>query len=289
MPLGVATQFSDEEADQLEALRDPNETPLEADEEGPDNGQPTADDGGQVGSEQPSAENQSDNADATSQPQDKPKGDIRQALRASRRSEQRAKDELQRLREENEELRKQAPPKPAATDEITDAELDEISADFPQMAKLAAAVKRMAPKPEPKPQSVASTEFVPDELPPDLQEVVDDIPDLLTWQNDPDQTRFEMAKAADALLLRHPKWKDKPQAERLQEVARRVNNELGQDAPAAPQRIDPARAIEEAPQRQARSMGDIGGGGGRDAKANDLARFKAMSADDVEAELMTRG
>lgn len=301
MPLGVAAEFSDEEAAALEALRDPNEQPLDADTDAPggagdapgegEGGAPSAQG---EGSGQPATDTQATGSNGKQQQkQERPVGDLKQALRASRRAEQRAREEVQRLREENERLSATAPQKPAAeSDELTDADLDEIAADYPAMAKVAKAVRRMAPaaaaqeKPQP---TTNSTEFVPPVLPADLQEVVDDIPDLLAWQNDPDQTRFEMAKAADVLLLRHPKWKDKPDAERLAEVARRVNKELAEAAETAAQRIDPAKAIENAPTRQVRSMSDIGGGGGRDAKGSDLARFASMSADDVEAELMARG
>lgn len=296
MPLGVATEFNDEEAAQLEALRDPTEPPLDASDEGP-TGQTASDDTGNEGAannQPPGGQAQQPTDDAGKTPQqatDKPQGDLRQALRASRRAEQRAKDELQRVREENEALRKQAPQqKPPATEEITDDELEELAMDFPAMAKVAKAVKQMAAKEAPAAPTPSANDFVPPTLPPELQEVVDDFPDLLTWQNDPDQSRFEMAQAADALLLRIPKWKAASEAERLAEVVRRVNQELGQQ-PAArtPAGIDPAKAIENAPMRQARSMGDFGGGGGRDALGNDLARFSSMSADDVEAELMTRG
>lgn len=292
MPLGVGAELDPEEAAALEALRDPNEQPLEGDDEGA----PPADTTSESTQDPPQT---SEDAPKAEQPQDAPKdppkddrpaGDPHKAaLRAARAAEARAKREAERLRRENEELKQRAPAAPQDSDELTDEDVETIAADFPALAKVAKAVRKAAvsaPAPA-APQGETTPEFVPVSLPEELQEAVDATPDLLAWQHNPDQTAFDMAKAVDVLLDKHPKWGKAPLAERFAEVVKRVKQELA-DAPAAP-RADVQAALDNAPVRTPRSVGEIGGGSGRQPAGNDLSRFSQMSTDDVEAELMARG
>ena len=303
MPLGVAAQMSDEELAALEALRDPNEEPLPGDDEPGADDQPPQD----AASQTPPDES-APKADATPPADDKqqqtadpvpPKGNRNQALRAARIAEQRARQEADTLRAELEELRKQNPAaagkKEADPLDMTDEEIADLEVDFPAAAKAArlarSAVRAVAQlTPAAQTQKAADPEFTPPELPPELQTVVDENEALSEWQHDPDQTRFDLAKATDGLLSRHPQWKDKPLEARFAEVVRRVNAELGaaKPTPAAPGRRDPQDVIDNAPSRTPKSVSEIGGGDGN-AKSPDVDRFSRMSSEDVEAELMARG
>jgi hypothetical protein len=291
MPLGVAQESNPDDAAALEALRDADET------QGGQGDKPT---GQQPGSTASTTEGTGGTPASDANEGEAHKGNVNAALRAARRAERRALSEADRLREENERLRKQVPETPAATatDDLSDEELAEIETDFPKIGKLARAVKNLAKAAPaatsaaaPAPSTTDEPEFVPRQLPPELQDVVDGIPDLLGWQNDPDQTAFEMAVAADALLARHPTWKTKPLADRLAEVTRRVQADLGagasQQANGGIDAVD--EAIRNAPTRTPRSPSEIGGAGGREDTTNDLARFSRMSEDDIYAELSLRG
>jgi hypothetical protein len=306
MPLGIAQAFNEEDEAALEALRDPNEQPLEDEPQQPaEEGdapaaqqQPPADEGnkGEPATDKQPAEAQP--ASAQAQPVDKTGGDpTRAQLRAARAAERRANAEVDRLRKENEELRAKAaqPKEPSADDELTDDDIENLAADYPAVAKVAKVVKKIAaqaPAARSDDPAPAEPQFVAPVLPDELQAIVDRNDELSDWQHDPDQTRFDMAKLVDELLAKHPQWKNKPLEERFAEVVKRVNAEIGQ-APAAPQAktppINPRDAIDAAPARFPRSIGDIGTGGGRETQTNDLARFQQLSYDDALAELIARG
>jgi len=322
MPLGISTTFSDEDMAAMEALRDPNEEPLPGD----DDGAPAANTAPQE--TQPKAEGQpatddtkpAEAAAPADQPKEaeaeKPKGNRNQALRAARIGEQRERQRRETAEAEVAELRKQleakaSKPADASPDleDMTDEEIEELAIDMPVAAKAARMAKAakvalekfaaaQAAAPAAQPQAQADPDFVPEVLPPALQAVVDENEELLGWQHDPDQTRFTLAKAADGLLINHPKWKDVSPEKRLAEVVRRVNAELASDPaepkaglnqPTAQQRLDPKTVIANAPARTPKAISEIGGGSGSNDQGPDVARFRSMSADDVEAELMTRG
>jgi hypothetical protein len=226
-------------------------------------------------------------------------GDVRGALRASRRAERQARDEAARLKAELEETRKQIPaPK---DDGVTDAELAELEADMPLVAKAlkeTRALKASLPK-APAPTPAADPEFIPPTQPANVQDAIDEIPDLLTMQNDPDQSAFLLAVQTDSLLRVHPKWADKPLTERLAECARRVKSELGASAPApqppaspapAPARRAPAAAVAEAPRAQPSTLSDIAGGAAPTTEsAPGVKQFMDMSDEDMLAALARHG
>lgn len=226
-------------------------------------------------------------------------GDVRGALRASRRAERQARDEAARLKAELEETRKQIPaPK---DDGVTDAELAELEADMPIVAKAlreTRALKASLPK-APAPAPAADPEFTPPVQPPHVQDAIDDIPDLLAMQNDPDQSAFLLAVQTDALLKQHPKWADKPLPERLAECARRVKAELGPAAPApapqppaspAPARRSPAAAVDKAPVVPPTTLSDIAGGAAPTTEtAPGVKQFMSMSDEDILAALARHG
>lgn len=292
MPLGVAQESTQEDDAAFEALREADANA--AGDNTPASGEPSGEaSGAATGAE--GATGQAGEGGESGKP-----GNPHAALRAARRAERRALQEAERLRQENERLKQQVPAQatPQPDDQLTDDDVAAIETDFPAISKLAKTVKKLtasAPAAAPAaaaPASEPEPEFVPRQLPPELQDVVDTIPDLLGWQNDPDQTAFELAVAADRLLVTHPKWKDKPLAERMAEVTRRVNAELAEVSPGTTSSggTDPVEeAINNAPSRTPRSPSEIGGGGGRQDTTNDLSRFQRMSDDDMYAELSLRG
>lgn len=226
-------------------------------------------------------------------------GDVRGALRASRRAERQARDETARLRAELEETRKQIPaPK---DDGVTDAELAELESDMPLVAKAlreTRALKASLPK-APAPAPAADPEFTPPVQPPHVQDAIDDIPDLLAMQSDPDQSAFLLAVQTDALLKQHPKWADKPLPERLAECARRVKAELGTAVPAAapqppaspaPARRTAAAAVAQAPVAQPTTLSDIAGGAAPATEGPpDLKQIMQMSDEELAQMLERHG
>lgn len=228
-------------------------------------------------------------------------GDVRGALRASRRAERQARERAAQLEAELEAAKKLIP---APADEgVSDAELAELEADMPLVAKalketraLKAALPK-APAPAPAP---ADPEFVPLVQADHVQEAIDDIPDLLAMQTNPDQTEFLLAVQTDALLKQHPKWADKPLTDRLAECARRVKAELGTAAPApAPQppapapagtttRREPAAAVKEAP-RAISTLSDIPGGTATTTDTPGLKQFMKMSDEEIMEALRVHG
>lgn len=221
-------------------------------------------------------------------PAPEPQGDVRAALRAARRGEHRAREEAERLRRENEELLKRvaATPNP---DELSDEEIAQLEQDAPVMGKAARLIKKAAAAAAPAP-APAQPEFVPPQFTPEIQEVIDGVPDLLTWQYQQDQSLFQAAVQQDTYLRTLPAWKDKPMAERFAEVVRRVKADSGAPSPAPTPRTDPAAAIAAAPRTTPSTLSDIAGGGGApQTQASNLERFAKMSEDQILADLARGG
>lgn len=187
--------------------------------------------------------------------QDDDKAGSRSALRAARRAERLARQRAEQLERELAELRsKSGTTDKADAEDDTDDDvlLQDLEQDMPAVAakfkRLKTQLEEAQAKLKEAPKANAEDEpaFVPESLPKELQAVVDEIDDLSDWQHDPRlQTQWELAKRVDGLLTAHPKWKDKPVAERLTEVVRRVKDELdsASSAPAptkAPARRKPA-------------------------------------------------
>ena len=232
-----------------------------------------------------------------------PHGDVRGALRASRRAERQARAEADRLKAELEDARKQIPtPK---DDTVTDEELAELDKDMPVVAKAlreTRAIKASIPK-APAPAPEAQPEFVPPVQADHVQEAIDDIPELLQMQTDPDQSRFNLAVQTDALLKQHPAWKEKPLADRLAECARRVNADLGSPAPApasrapapqppaapAPARRTAAAVVAEAPPAQPSTLSDIAGGAAPKTDTPGLKQLMNMSDEEMLEACLRHG
>ena len=289
MSLGATEEFSPEELAIMKELQ------IDAEQQAPGESQASA----QPTTTQPDTTAPATPAATTTTPEagaqpaadaTKPQGDVRAALRASRRAEQRARDEAERLRRENEELRSKVPAQQAASDELTDEEIAQAEKDFPLLGKTARFVKKaQAQQPAAAaPAAQPNTEFVPLTLPPQVQDVVDATPDLLAWQYDPDQSRFELAIQVDTLLQKHPAWASKTFAERAQEVVRRVASELPAQ-PVAPTRPDPAAVLAAVPRQTPDTLSHLGGGGGKQPEAPALQRYMGMSDEAIVADLLREG
>lgn len=203
---------------------------------------------------------------------DKPKGDVRAALRASRHAEQRLRDELAEAKQTIEQLKSGDLP----TDtNISEEELTQLEADFPAMAK---AIRRQQAlereiqelKVPPK-GATGDADFQPLEYAPQVQMLIDDVPDLLAWQHDRNaQDKFQRAIEYDKALNVDPDWKDKPAVERFAEAARRTREKFGMPAatptpsagatPAAKPTVDPNAVIEAAQATGPKGISDFRGG-----------------------------
>lgn len=251
---------------------------------GPSGDVPPGDNPAEQQQEDPKPEPEAEAPKAETHPEpEKPQGDLRQALRASRHAEKRARDEAARLAAEVEALRAKVPQEESGETEraAIEADLPEVATVFRRMeerlARVEGAVQAPAKQDEP--------EFVAETLPPEVQALVDDIPALLGMQNDPNQERWLAAKRMDAFLVTHPKWKDAPETDRLQEVARRIAEDF---APAKkPQAADPKAKAQE---RIARATGaaepeTLSGLRGGQQPGQSSPDYSRMSDDEVIASL----
>lgn len=223
--------------------------------------------------------------------QEQPQGDVKAALRAARRAEARTRAEVERLKHENEELRKAVPA--TSEQDFTPEELEAMKTDFPaqyklyvkqqELAKQIAETRAATPQP-----ATQSAEFQPIEFSTNVQELVDQVPDLLTWQHDEaSQDKLKRAIAYDAALEKDPDWMDKPILERFAEAVARTKRAFGEQpapnpaVPPAP-RTDPAAAIAALKPAGPKSISDFGGG--QPASAPTL-NYSRMTDEEVLASL----
>lgn len=222
-----------------------------------------------------------------------PQGNVKAALRASRQEERRLRTELQKKDEELERLRAAAP----QTDEteLTAEELAQMREDFPAQYKAYVAMQQTRREIEElrtqqRAAQQPTEEWTPPRYAPEVQEVIDEVPQLLAWQHDKDsQHLFERAVQYDAALVRDPDWAGKTAAERFTEAARRAEAALKPQpttapTPAAPaaQRTDPAIALASAPVEGPKGISDFRGGGPANAPSLD---FNRMTDADILASL----
>lgn len=225
---------------------------------------------------------------AVAQPAEPPQGDKTAALRAARRAEKRLREENDRLKADLEAARKAAPP--AAT-ELTDEELASLKEDFPAQYKLYAKQKELEQRiaATPQPQAQSSEEFQPIEFRPDVQELVDQVPDLLAWQHDPTaQDKLKRAIAYDTALEHDPDWIGKPVVERYAEAVARTKRAFGAATPPPAKtdppvpRQDPAAVIASLEPAGPKGISDFGGGQPASAPAID---FNLMTDEEILARL----
>jgi len=229
---------------------------------------------------------------ATPAPTPAPAGDLRQALRASRHNEKRLRDELDRAQQQL-EAAKAGKPIPGTNEnpaEITDEELAELEENFPLQAKVAKQNRDLARKVQELEAAKQSPtpEFQPPVYDPRVQMVIDQVPDLVAWQYDPNsQKLFDRAVQYDTALVHDPDWANKPDVERMAEAARRASAALApaptpSAAPAAPLRQDPATAIANAPVQGPKGISDFRGGAPANAPA---VNFNRMTDDQIMSSL----
>lgn len=218
-----------------------------------------------------------------------PQGDARAALRASRRSEKRLREELDRLHQENEALK--AGKAPVDTS-ITDDELAELEVDFPIQAKIVRKQREIDQHIAKEKAAQQHEEFVPASYDPTVQELIDSVPDLLAWQYDPmAQDKFARAIEYDRALQADPDWRGKPMSERFAEAAKRTKVAFGAApivtttpsaaAQAAPQK-DPAAVIADAPSIGPKGISDFRGGAPANAPA---LNYTGMTDEQIMASL----
>lgn len=153
------------------------------------------------------------------------------------------------------------------------------------------ALRKQTAAAAPAPQAV----FVPDQLPDDIQDDVDSVPELLTWQTTPEgRDNWERAKALDIYLSTLPEWAGKPRTERFQHVVNEVKSKVSA-APSPAPKPDPAAvaaaAIAAAPvvaAAPAVTIGDLRGGA--TPPSNSIPDYHAMakagaSDEDIMAKL----
>ncbi|CAB4158946.1 hypothetical protein UFOVP703_44 [uncultured Caudovirales phage] len=199
--------------------------------------------------------------------EDKSRGDLRNALRASRHNERQLRERVEQMERDIADMR--AGKQPAAASPSTPKDMEayiaEVELNFPeqgrvlraqqqQLQELQARMPAAPPPPEPA--------FIPEQLDPRLQEVVDDVPELLAMQSTKElQEQWTAAKALDAALSTLPAWKDKPLQQRFAEVVKQVKQQFGAPAPAP---IDPAAAVQAAvagaQARPPTTLSDLAGG-----------------------------
>lgn len=212
-------------------------------------------------------------------------GDPRAALRAARAGERRALAHAKELEEKLARLQTAQPATPAGEQ---DDPLAAIEQDFPQLKVLTAEVRELREKTrtaEPEPVE-PKEEFIPPQFNEQMQDVIDAVPQLQAWQFDPNgQANFQAAVKLDAYLAALPQWKDKPTAERLAEVTRRVALEASQAAPVAPattNRRNPADVIAGLKPEGPKGISDLRGGA---APGQLSPNYKAMTDEDIMASL----
>jgi hypothetical protein len=240
--------------------------------------------------EPPAAEPAAQATPPAAEPPAQPSGDVRAALRAARRSEHRAREEVERLRRENEALKAKAPTEPDP-DAISDEEIRQAERVDPLLGKVARLASRAVAAPAAEAPPAQQAEFQPPYLPPVVQEAVDDVPQLLAWQTNPDQTAFRAAIEADRYLQTLPAWKDKPMAERFAAVVARVSQDHGTALPNTPPRSDPRAVIDGVPRQMPNTLSDIGGGAGKQTERSQLEKWQqpGVSDDQILAELALSG
>lgn len=198
-----------------------------------------------------------------------PSGDVRAALRAARAAERRLRDQLAAKDAELAALKEGKQPAQA---ELTDDELDQMRIDFPLQAKLVENQRALQAEIDRLRAQVAPPEWQPPSYPPEVQEHIDAVPTLLSWQHDPKaQDKFAAAIEHDKALEASPDWRSKPLAERFAEAARLA--ELQFTKTPTPQHKDPAEVIRSAPLDIPKGISDFRGGGPASAPAVDFSRM----------------
>ncbi len=218
----------------------------------------------------------------------------RRSARAASGRAERAEQELQAAQKLIADLRAGITPDA----EVTEADVADMEANFPEQGKkMRALFERSQASAAPAPAQAAAEE--PSDDP--VQEAIDQVPLLLEWQHG-DVEKFGRAQEIDAVLLKSPKWRDKPSVDRFTEVARMVADEY--DVPftspktstaASPAAPAAAPAMQR---RQPETLSDFKGGSIADHGSIDanrvspqqlLARMADMTDEQIDEHLAKYG
>jgi hypothetical protein len=120
---------------------------------------------------------------------------------------------------------------------MSEEELADLEENFPVQAALVREVRELrqkvtehAPAPAPAP---ASTEWHAPTFEPEVQDVIDQVPQLQAWQfSQTDQDKFQLAATFDDALRKDPTWASKPAVERFAEATKRAVVYLSAQPPA---------------------------------------------------------
>ena len=225
------------------------------------------------------------------------------ALQSERRNARQNASRATRAEQERDALKQQLEDvkagKVTESTQVTDEDLAELEADFPERGrKIRAEFERLKGF-EPK-QSKPDVQENDDTDDP-LQDAIDQVPLLVGWQHE-DAEKFGRAQAIDNALKGSPKWRDRPVVERFAHVARQVADEY--DIPLQEEQTSntpPSRsqeAIETAARAKPNTLSDFKGGAAPDhgnvdydkmSPAAMLNRFNAMTNDEMDAHLARLG
>lgn len=202
--------------------------------------------------------------------------------------------------------------KPAAEDEDPlDAAIEEAAADVPVVRELHKLLKETrqeltALKGGGKADPAQADDKPAGTSPDDLQDAIDSVPLLATWQaSDPE--KWKRAVAIDGVLRDSPKWGNKPMAERFAHVTKQVADEFDiefeHEAPApqntttSPNKADPKTVISKAGRTTPSTLSDFKNGA-PDTQPNRLdklnpavavRRMEEMTDDEIDAHLAKFG
>jgi hypothetical protein len=237
-----------------------------------------------------------------------PYGSLQAARRDARRAEGRAsalEQELAAAKQQLDDMKSGKTP----IEDITEDDVKQMEADFPdQGAKMrrlwerAQAVPTAAPKPDKGNED--------DDPVLKVQEIIDQVPLLLEWQHAADQTMWTRAIEHDALLLKSPKWADKPAVERFAEATRRTADEYDipfekpkasspAASPAPTSAPAAAKPAEKEPERRTpETLSEFKSGATPDHGSLDLrgtnpvvllGKFQDMTDEEIDAQLAKLG
>lgn len=197
---------------------------------------------------------------------------------------------------------------PAATEDLTEEELAELTEYAPKAAKVIASAKEAKQRIADLEKQVAAAKPAPEEPEGDpVQDAIDQVPLLAEWQA-ADTEKFKRAVELDAAMRTSPKWAGKPIEARFAHVAKMVADEydiqIPDDTPrsdaATPNKADPAKIadkLNKAPRATPSTLSDFKGGAPETnlerldklPPARLVARMSQMTDDQIEEHLAKFG
>lgn len=222
-------------------------------------------------------------APAAPAPAPAPAPNLHAALRVAQR-------QIERLAAENEALKANAPAAnaPAPVPKMTAEQLEELKSYDPELYKQVNALQQanevLAAKAATAAAPAPAREFEPVQYDAETQKVINEVPDLLAMQYNPDQTAFKLAIGFERVLAADPAWQGKSDVERLAEAARQAQQRLSGSAsptpaPAGqPTEAEKAAALAKAQAAAAAaapalSIGDLRGGGNPNTQEPDYSQM----------------